>query len=120
MRRIIPRRTMTDPVISIDKEFIRKYLSLRGLCENLPNDEVPPSFIQEYKNLVMYFSTKLNEDLSEFSIPPIAMCRYLPGYCEKSFFLSKIQALQSYIQGLLPKEEQRKIGFDLDNCNFSA
>lgn len=108
-------------------KIIRAYTRLISLKQNLPQEyDTHEKYINDYHTIVDLLSKEINISLDEFKIPsneikPIwTGGNYLTGenfysddsYCEKTLFLSKLEALLSYFQIKYLSQEESKIGFN--------
>lgn len=107
------------------EQITRAYVRIKSLRDNLPNDNIKENYINDYQDIINILEKTLNISLGEFKIPTSEVkprqisynslskiSTYSKDkYCEKSFFLAKIDALISYFSIKLSKEEP-KIGFN--------
>jgi len=107
--------------VNIDTDsLLRAYTRLKGLKENLPeNTIIPTNHINDYHNIIDSLEEETNLSLSEYRIPNTEINEYRMGTlegCEKSFFMSKVDALLSYFELTYPSEEEKtEIGFKPPN-----
>ncbi len=108
------------------EQITRAYVRVKSLRDNLPNDNIKESYINDYHDIVSILEKTLNINLSEFKIPPSEVkhreisCVITEDmeenyskdkYCERNFFLSKLDALLSYFSIKYLSKEESKIGF---------
>lgn len=87
--------------------------------------DIHERYVSDYNNIVDSLAVLLsNDSLSSFKIPPDSLKQIIsvfkPGigsqgmgdyYCERAYFLSKIDALLRY---LAPDQEEKQIGFQIE------
>jgi len=109
-------------------KIIRLYSRLSALKQNLPqNFHIHEKYIKEYHLIVDELSAVSNLNLDEFKIPTSEVKPYVAGYspsrgtmyskenhCEKTYVLSKVDALLMYFQMTTSKEKEN-IGFKPPN-----
>lgn len=109
------------------EQITRAYVRLNSLKDNLPNDNIKENYVNDYHDIVTVLEKTLNINLSEFKIPANEVKHRQTSsilvegdedsysedkYCEKSFFLMKIDALISYFSIKYLSKEEPKIGFN--------
>lgn len=107
-------------------ELIRLYSRLNSLKTNLPSDHMTHvKYVTEYHDIISNLENVTKTSLEEFKITSNEIQPYSYGgnyvtgenyytedsFCEKQFFLSKIDALLSYFSLTYLGKEQPKIGF---------
>jgi len=107
-------------------KILRAYTRLVALKENLlSRHDIHEKYIKDYHEIVDVLSSEAHTSLGEFRIPaheikPILTGgNYLTGekfyskdnYCERTLFLSKLDALLSYFQIKYLSKEKQEIGF---------
>ena len=94
-------------------EDLRHYLALVALHNSIPKGRtyVNQCFVEDYLDLLKYFSARLRRDLRAFLVPASAI---YSNTCDADMFAAKVSALVMYIQQQLPEEEERNIGFRLE------
>lgn len=107
-------------------KIIRIYSRLSALRQHLPNDyDIHEKYVKEYHEIIGLLEKEIDSLLDEFKIPKseikptITGGNYISGeinysednYCEKSLFLSKLDAILSYFSTGILSAEKRTIGF---------
>lgn len=107
-------------------KIIRIYSRLSALRQNLPNNyNIHEKYLKEYHEIIDLLEKEISNSLNEFKIPIIEVKPQITGgdystgetyysednYCEKSLFLSKLDAILSYFSIAYLSEEKRTIGF---------
>jgi len=102
----------TDKMQKVNDEIIRSFNRLKGLKDNLPGI-VKNSYVGEYHEILTKIESSGSLKLDEFKIPssevePHTLGRDREGnrrysenkYCDRSFFLCKLDALLYYLANL--------------------
>lgn|GEM_PF-1311990 len=116
--------------MDIDKIF-RLYSRLTALKQNLPKWDINEKYVKDYHDILGLLSEETNSSLDEFKVPQEEirprLTSYTPSipdidqeakstysedrYCEKTLFLTKVDALLSYFKMRYLSEEKPNIGF---------
>jgi len=110
----------TDLIKGRDQDkILRAYTRLKGIKDNLPeNTIIPTNHINDYHNIIDSLEGETALSLSEYRIPDTEVNEYRMGTlkgCEKSFFMSKLDALLSYFEFKYLSEKKIEIGFKPPN-----
>lgn len=112
--------------------ILRAYSRLIALKNNLPKYSIHEKYVKEYHEIIDLLSREVKTQLDEFKIPLSEVKHEITSswpslseisqeagqtysedkYCERNFFLSKIDALLSYFSIKYSSKEDPKIGFN--------
>ena len=108
--------TKSQAAISIDDDFIKHFIALVSLHNNIPkkgeHHVVGQCFVEDYLDLLKYFSGKTVRDLRMFLIPESGIL--YGGACDGDMLAAKVSGMVTYLRSLFPPEEEIKIGFKLE------
>lgn len=111
----------------VNDKIIRLYTRLNSLKQNLPqHSSIKEKYVREYHSAVQELESTTKLDLAEFKIangevkPLLASSNGITGeenytgerFCDKSFLLTKLDALLSYFQIKYLTKEKSIMGFE--------